>query len=89
MSHDPHCEKKHGLPCQCRARAIRPLVTWLTWIHVDMARPDDDLTVLALIEDDGEKYITTAWIDGEDWFNDAGVRLTGKITRWADPELPH
>jgi len=27
MSHDPHCEKKHGLPCQCRARAIPPLVT--------------------------------------------------------------
>lgn len=52
-----------------------------------MARPDDDITVLALVEDEGEQYITTAWIDGEDWHNDAGL-IIGKVIRWSYPELP-
>lgn len=59
----------------------------LTWVSVDRALPDDDITVLCWLEPGGEWF--SGYHDGHRWIDCAsGGRLDG-VTHWAEPAGPN
>lgn len=56
------------------------------WISCDVSLPDDETTVLALM-DDGEMW--PAYVDGGGWYYASGDKMGFHVTHWMDlPAMP-
>ena len=61
----------------------------LEWHDVHARLPDEDLTVLAWVQRQGEQDWTTAFLDAGIWREaESGGIVDGTVLRWACPEGP-